>query len=525
MTETALALPDTPNVIGLPDKFPGWRPIQLRAIADGCASKRRWVAQALATGTGKSLSNVAQAALHGRGVYLTHTRALQNQLHGDFECAGMVDLRGRANYACVAGRTCEDGYYAKCARHTEDLCPYINQLEHAKRSLLVDENYAHWMALNKYSGGLGCADLLICDEADSVIDALCDMLTIEISNGDLHWLQVHAPEQAGTIEGWQKWCKSTGVPAAKRVLAEADKVKDVGAMREISRITAAMGELLNVKGKWVADETYVYSSGAAVQTGYRFDPIWPAEYTEKLLWCGVPKILLTAATLNRKTCSVLGIPSDELDFFDYPPVFDPHRAPITWIRGSGRVDHRMDEAAVRAWISRIDQVLRRWPNSKGIIHCTSYLRQKDIQRLSRERDRLLWHHSGNTQARIEQFKMLPADSGAVFLSPAVTTGYSFPDDECRFQIVAKIPMIDTRSKIMKARISADPEYGDNLTVQALEQSCGRPVRSMDDWCMTYVLDDHWAWWWPKMLKKGLASRGFTARVTSPSDGIPVLEFA
>jgi ATP-dependent DNA helicase DinG len=182
----------------------------------------------------------------------------------------------------------------------------------------------------------------------------------------------------------------------------------------------------------------------------------------------------------------------------------------------------MSEAAVRGWISRIDQILRSRPKLKGIIHCTSYARQKDIYSLSTERRRLIWHSSWNTQAKIDEFRNTREDSGAVFISPAISTGYDFPASQCRFQIIAKIPMVDTRSKIMQARLAEDADYGDYLTAQDLTQMCGRSMRADDDWCQTLICDDHWAWWYPKMRNKRLLPEWFVRQVTPPSDGIPAV---
>ena len=79
---------------------------------------------------------------------------------------------------------------------------------------------------------------------------------------------------------------------------------------------------------------------------------------------------------------------------------------------------------------------------------------------------------------------------------------------CRWQILAKVPMVDTRSRIMQARKKADPDYPDYLTSQIVVQLFGRPMRNEKDWVRNYVTDDHWAWWFPKMRRKGLLAQWF-----------------
>jgi Rad3-related DNA helicase len=305
----------------------------------------------------------------------------------------------------------------------------------------------------------------------------------------------------------------------KRNPADADALRSLKQTRALAQKVATLAEST---GAWVVDVLRGDNGG---KQGYQFDPVWPAQDAADLLFCGVPRVLLTSATLNRKTCRLLGIADADLAFFEYPSVFDPRRSPITWIRSGARVGEHMSEWEIRSWISRLDQILRAFPRAKGIIHCTSYTRQKDIYRLTTERARLIWHNAWNTQAKIEEFKQAADDSGRVLISPAVTRGYDFPDAQCRFQIIAKLPLLYRGSKLMKARQKEDPDYCDYLEAQTFKQEIGRPVRSAQDYCQHFVIDDHWAWWYPKMLNKRLLSGWFAKQVTQPSDGIPEALYA
>lgn len=558
-----LSIAPAPGDLGLdPDRFPSWRSTQVKAIDDGIASDKRFVAQMLSTGTGKTASNGAQGAIAGRFVYLTFTRALQKQALRDLGPLNVVDIRGRSNYDCVYGAsqstTCDDGFHLGCKAHKEGACPYVQALTHAKDPANNPvTNYAYWMAVNKYGEGLGPVDAVICDEAGQAVDAVCDMLTIEIGQRDLVMLKRlgHAPPPSAdlAIEQWKEWAAAGGKLAEARVkqIEEAirklkqavrpstgeeadtpatlpsvppDVLDDLKGHRRLSGI---LGELAEVKGKWVADSTYDSSGGAGegggrTRTGYRFDPLWPGAYTEELLFCGAPKILLTSATLNRKTLDLLGVPREECTYREYPAVFDPARSPIVHIRTT-RVDSRIDHDGLATLVTRIDQIIRHEAPAKGIIHCVSYPRMKDIYRLSGERGKLIWHASYNTQDKIDLFKGKPADSGAVLLSPAIATGYDFPDDEARFIIIAKCPMVDSRSRIMQARLREDPDYGDYLAAQTFVQMPGRAMRSEKDWVHVYVVDDHFGWWFWKLKKKGLFPAYFPRMVQPAQEALPSRE--
>ena len=74
-------------------------------------------------------------------------------------------------------------------------------------------------------------------------------------------------------------------------------------------------------------------------------------------------------------------------------------------------------------------------------------------------------------------------------------------EQARFQIIAKLPFIDSRQKVVEARLRADKTYLDYITLVSLIQMAGRGVRSADDYCRTYLIDDNWsAWFYPRNKK-------------------------
>jgi Rad3-related DNA helicase len=79
----------------------------------------------------------------------------------------------------------------------------------------------------------------------------------------------------------------------------------------------------------------------------------------------------------------------------------------------------------------------------------------------------------------------------------MTTGVDFPYDQCRYQIIAKVPFPDTRNKVMAARTKEDPTYAHYIAMQTLVQMSGRGMRAADDACETIIVDDHAKWFIPK----------------------------
>jgi hypothetical protein len=110
------------------------------------------------------------------------------------------------------------------------------------------------------------------------------------------------------------------------------------------------------------------------------------------------------------------------------------------------------------WLRRIDRLIdpRVALGRKGIIHTVSYQRTKELITQSDHKKWMLVHDSANTREIIQQFKN--AEGPWILVSPSIVTGYDFPGDQCRYQIIAKVPIPDMRGPIMSRRKELDPEY-------------------------------------------------------------------
>lgn len=528
-----------PADLGLPTTFAAWRDVQLRSIDDAyaaftagladAATSQYFVSQLIACGGGKSLANMAQIVIAGRGAYLTATNALLEQLLAEFASIGAVVIKGRGNYTCALGAsdsvTCEDGRHLGCRAHKDGACPYSNALDAAKASPIVLTNYDFWLAIHKHGEGLGVFDILVCDEASAAVDKICDAMAIEITRIDLSRANLTALGPDASIADWRVWAVSAAAGVDAMLTVSAARLKAIGrgdedVMRGSSRaiqdhkalaaLKSNLEALTTVADDWVADVAWHIDAGdhrSAV--GWRFDPLWPAERTGDLLYLNIPRVLATSATMTPKTCDLLGMPEEARMYREYPAVFDPRRSPLYWLTSNARVGKNMSGDDEDAWARTLDQLLRHWPDYKGLVHAVSYTWAKLLFKLSTERRRLLYHASWNTQAKLDEFRAKPEGEGAPWLlSPAVTAGYDFAHGAARINVIAKIPMKDGRSKIMKARIKADPVYSDWLTAEDVMQAVGRVMREFDDWGVSVVIDDHWEWWYWKAKKRKLFAAWF-----------------
>lgn len=481
-----------PRDIGLPEKFQGWRPSQEEAIFDAGASGR-FAALAMPTGSGKSAVSIGLARLlGGRTAILTSTKGLQDQLAEEFG-ALIVDIRGKGNYLCDLERpksvtvneaTCQLGM--PCMLKAGG-CTFYERYRQATMSPIVVTNYAFWLSSYEYGEGLGAFDNLIIDEAHNAPDELSDFMSVSIAGWefDAYLSQNRPPDDR---DGWHTWAyarkldldfkiadlKSEIERSKRRGRGQLQRIKDLVSLRNrVDRLLA-----LDVEGLvYHRDGQYGDST---------WTPVAITNYNDKL-FRGIGKVVFISATMRPKTLDMLGITG--YMFKEYPSTFPVERRPVIWVP-TVSVKHNMTDLDKRTWMDRIDQIIGRNLDRKGIIHTVSYSRRDYILRHSRYASKMMTHDRKSTAKTVRQFK---AAKQGILVSPSIATGFDFPYDECRYQIITKVPFPDFTNPVVAARSESDQSYGKYLAMVELVQAAGRGMRAPDDSCQTIIVDDNIRW--------------------------------
>lgn len=537
-----------PNVLGLPVKFASWRPMQAEAVlrAAGVVDtgssptladqlSRRFQVLGMPTGSGKSLAYMAAAyLLEDRVAILTSTKGLQRQLETDFKdgSAGLVVLAGKNAYPCVAeeGRIgCDKGqcnYGLPCPHKAG--CEYYKAVDRAKSARIVVTNYAMWYAVHEYGEGLGDFGMLVLDEAHQAPNSVASALSVVVDEDEAQELSGDMPDPREGIATWVRWAEQQARMLSTILEAEKGNLKAgmvslnprrKQKMDRMRRLMTSLNTLVEAGGlidEWVVETEegdnrpdtvgrrrntgrraayggyggYGSSNTAPPKVVLRMDPVWPGRGAERYLFRGVPRVVLTSATVVPKTLRLLGVDEPDMAFWECDNPFPVVRRPIYWV-DTIRLNARSTESDLRLWVSRIDQILRSRPGVKGLVHTTSYARKEFLLANSREKARMVGHNSHDTVAKVREFK--DSAEPLVLVSPSMTTGWDFPYEQCRFQVIGKVPFPDTRDAITRTRCRLDPEYRNYLTAQALVQAYGRGVRAEDDWCECFVVDDNLGW--------------------------------
>ncbi|MDG6912580.1 MAG: DEAD/DEAH box helicase family protein [Nitrososphaerota archaeon] len=519
-------LPSPSDLLGI-SGFESWRAGQYDAFNRLIAwyhSSQRFLGTAMPTGTGKSLQAMLLAKLSGaRTVILTATKGLQQQFKTDFGNLVAI-VQGQQNFTCalVPSLRADDGPChegASCNLKSTD-CRYHQQLNAALRARIVVTNYAYYLAQTNFTErGLGEVDLLICDEGHLAFASMESHLTIHLSRLDIEPLGLSFPVAASEWQAWQAWaevCEPIVKEAVSELEANLRDARNAGRpaspatarqYRVVKSVLARLGNLAGVREDWVIQET---------RHGYRFTPKWVANHAMRLFGT-VPKVMVMSAILSHKTLDYLGVPADEerRAWLEVNSTFPARNTPIVHVP-TVRVNHRTDDYGAVMWASRIDQIIRRRLDRKGIIFTVSYERARMLLQRSEHKDIMMTHATHDVVDVVRRFKQ--ARAPMVLVSPTVTTGWDFPGDFCRYIIIGKIPWPDSRDPVTKSRHEEDKDWTSFLAMDSLIQSAGRGTRSEDDKTEVLIVDDMWVWFYPKY--KNFAPGWFRARYRGSVSSVP-----
>jgi Rad3-related DNA helicase len=142
----------------------------------------------------------------------------------------------------------------------------------------------------------------------------------------------------------------------------------------------------------------------------------------------------------------------------------------------------------------VDNIMTLHNEHKGIIHTTSYQQLNFIRdNMSKQnRDRLKVTDPSLKRTDVIQSHIL-AEEPTVLISPSLFLGIDLKDDLSRFQVIIKVPYLNTGDRWTAAKLKHNPGWYYWQTALRLIQAYGRSVRSKDDWARTYILDSAFAY--------------------------------
>ena len=489
-----------------------FRPHQEQTIQSALDSDMAVTVISAPTGTGKSVIGAVINQFVGDGIYLVHSKPLQQQLADDFPEYEI--LQGRNNYPCLFEEVFDDRMadeclpdaYTNCDHYyrpakksqfgwmeEEGDCPYMKQKEKVLHHPLRVLNYAYFLTECNGPGRFRGRPIVIADEADQLESALLSFIRLDVTTRMVEKYALPVPPE---VERWGgEWVDWT-VTAQTRIGLLAD---DIGKGRDHGYSIREQNAVLRLDGKLQQFLTLVDNSWlCTIETNrlgerkWTFSPTWlTPQLTSTFFLDHAPQFILMSATFppKRILSLCLGVPEHEIEYIEIPNLFPPENRPIHMLNTGdmGAKNVERDLPLVKAQIKAI--LDGKHANDKGLIHCVSYKLRDEIMKVAPHR--MVTHNEKDRVERLEYFKR--SKSNLVMVSPSMDRGVSLKGDEARFVILAKAPFLSLGDRMVKARLETAGVgrlWYTSMTIQTLEQMAGRGMRSRDDHCDVYCLDTH-----------------------------------
>jgi len=244
-------------------------------------------------------------------------------------------------------------------------------------------------------------------------------------------------------------------------------------------------------------------------------PIDPGHFAHKLFFRQANRFLLQSATIvdPKRFAKELGL--TDYVFLEEPSPFPLSSRPIFNL-SVAKMGMKDRDASLEKICRAIDYIISCYPQQKGVIHCYDYRLQKDIMTLVKT-DRFIAPLGRDRSEAIQLHNTTVKPT--ILLSPSMTEGVNLFQDRARFSIICKLPFPYQGDFRAQEIMKLDPGWNIYEASKTLVQAVGRGMRSEDDWCHNYVLDQAFGWF----LKNAQLPKDFVNCVKSREDGISLLK--
>ncbi|MBR3141169.1 MAG: hypothetical protein IKF11_09990, partial [Methanobrevibacter sp.] len=405
------------------------------------------------------------------------------------------------DYNCDEGRCVLEGYRCEYSlnRSHDDItrqntCPYFYQKFVAMNSSVAISNYPYMFLELNYVEDFKKRELMIFDEAHNLEDNLMSQLKLEFKRRELKD-NVGINLSSDLVEKLELGDYADWVRFIKRVRdnykRELNKIKDIKVKSGINEKKSYLKLRINDcnrfiehiqrdSHKWIFD----YDSRYGVA---EFKPIKVDNYAKQNLFKFADVCLFMSATIldYKLFAEWLGIRENEIYAIRRESPFKVDRNPIKTFDEFQMSFGNLKDVAPKT-VDVIKEILEVHKNDKGIIHTISH-QCKTFLKKSLKNNRLIDHNTANRAQQLERFKK--SDKPLVLISPSMNEGVDLPGDQCRFQVIYKIPYPSLADKQTRERKNIDSQWYDYKTALALVQTYGRGMRFEQDYCKTYFIDN------------------------------------
>lgn len=426
------------------------------------------------------------------GVYaLTITKALQDQYKSTFVDTGI--LKGQSNYQCAIDDTMSvdiapciyiKGLKNDCWKANK--CPYYNSRNEMLKSNFSSLNYSMFFSLPEH---LKSRHIIVCDEGSELEEQLVSQFSCQI---DISFLiktetSMSAFPSRETPTKVLAWLGELSLSLNDNIEEHKQYLKNNKGSSNFYKKSSDYTKLLNLQGSVQILVTTFYDSEYIIERAdklIKFTPLKVDKLSQYIFNHAEHVIIMSATIIDHKSfCKNLGIPKYE--YIEVDTEFDHDKGPIH-ILTEQKLNYSNLRDMLPTLAKQVEGLLKEHIDEKGIIHThTQYI--ADYMRDHVRSKRLLCREAGVKNEHILDLHEKSRDP-TVLVSPSMSYGVDLKGDLAKFQIILKAPWLPTKDKRVEKMMKLDKQWYSNKMLCTLVQSCGRGIRSLDDECVTYILD-------------------------------------
>lgn len=484
-----------PLLCRLPEKISAYRPEQVRAVLEIISAFKDSDVVVLdaPTGSGKTLiGETVRLLRRSRGLYLCHSKGLQDQFANDFRYARVV--KGRVNYPTelyprrfpqLSADDCtwkveNDNGCEWCSEKRH--CPYELAKHAALKADVAVLNFAYALTELNGPGRFSGRDLVIVDEADLFEKAVQDYISVWVSRRRMKkygW----EPPKITVEDSWKEWLDEH-IPDVKRMVSETQDEKENKSLVRLhdglSKVQQAMVDGLPF--------AFTGREGAV-----EFKPVHIGEFCSENVWNHGTKWLLMSATVISSSTMLRGLGYTK----SYRTVKLDSTFPLAnrkvvvkpTVSMARKVEGQPRENRVEQLAKGIFEQVKLEPG-RILVHTVSHDLTRDVSRLlsvSTDRPVSCYTLAGERARAISEWQR---SSSGILVAASTDRGFDFADDACRLVIIAKVPYPNLGDRMIAKRVYGmkDQVWYNVQTIRTIVQMSGRGVRHKEDYCKTVILD-------------------------------------
>ncbi|MNK09951.1 ATP-dependent DNA helicase DinG [compost metagenome] len=506
------------EVGGPPRKTQG---LVIQEVHKAFQSGKRIVILESPVGSGKSAIAKTFANYFQDSHILTPRKSLQNQYYDDFS-ADTVLMKGRNSYPCTrkknrkiylkvtndirngsvaqprqgedncATAPCRNSktVYQSCIKVNGE-CPYNVAIEVAQEHHTVIHNIHSFVFQTNFGEKFERRKFLALDEAHEIEEVIRGFIAKKITINKV----IQAGDLSGDLTTLSGWCDFF---LQDKYLPEITPYEKASKERDEEYVTdqdryKEMIETLRDKAEYYGKEfTYKrsvnYMGQKPVSTTFEFIPHSLGSAVSRLILEYGDYVLLMSGTIYDKVtyCKNIGLNPDDVYFIRVPSSFPVKMRPI-YLKPEYQVDTSFANwnDNFNEMIEKINKIMKIFHDVKGLIHAPSYEAAELIAKWL-PANRAMVHDKSNFQERLEEF--YEAKEPKVFISPVCQQGVDFKGDRARFQIVLRIPYLNTSDEFVNFKVKNDFIWYNYAALVVFGQQVGRVNRSEDDFGATFLMD-------------------------------------